>query len=56
MVLPALIFLAVMGGGDGSRGWGIPMATDVAFALGALALLSRRRAAARSSPSCWASR
>ncbi len=42
MVLPALIFLAVMGGGDGSRGWGIPMATDVAFALGALALLSRR--------------
>ena len=42
MVLPALIFVAVMGGADGSRGWGIPMATDVAFALGALALLSRR--------------
>ena len=42
MVLPALIFVAVMGGGGGSRGWGIPMATDVAFALGALALLSRR--------------
>ncbi len=42
MVLPALIFLAVMGGSGGSRGWGIPMATDVAFALGALALLSRR--------------
>lgn len=42
MVLPALIFLAVMGGGGGSRGWGVPMATDVAFALGALALLSRR--------------
>ncbi len=42
IVLPALIFLVVMGGEDGSRGWGIPMATDVAFALGALALLSRR--------------
>ncbi len=42
MVLPALIFLAVMGGEPGSRGWGVPMATDVAFALGALALLSRR--------------
>ena len=42
MLLPALIFLAVMGGDDGSRGWGVPMATDVAFALGALALLSRR--------------
>ncbi|HEX2508120.1 MAG TPA: Na+/H+ antiporter NhaA, partial [Miltoncostaeaceae bacterium] len=35
MVVPALVFLAVMGGGDGSDGWGIPMATDVAFALGA---------------------
>jgi NhaA family Na+:H+ antiporter len=42
MVLPALIFLAVMGGDAGSRGWGIPMATDVAFALGALAALGRR--------------
>ena len=42
MVVPALIFLAVIGGGDGSRGWGIPMATDVAFALGALAALGRR--------------
>ena len=42
MVLPAAIFLAVMGGGDGSRGWGVPMATDVAFALGGLALLSGR--------------
>ena len=42
MVVPALIFLAVIGGGDGSRGWGIPMATDVAFALGALAALGSR--------------
>ena len=42
MVLPALIFLAVMGGHAGSDGWGIPMATDVAFALCALAALGRR--------------
>lgn len=42
MVLPAAIFLAVMGGADGGDGWGIPMATDVAFALGALAALGAR--------------
>jgi Na+:H+ antiporter, NhaA family len=42
MVLPALVFLAVMGGDAGSNGWGIPMATDVAFALSALAVLGRR--------------
>ena len=42
MVVPALVFLAVIGGGEGARGWGIPMATDVAFALGALAALGRR--------------
>lgn len=42
MVLPAAIFLGVMGGQAGSRGWGIPMATDVAFALGALAALGSR--------------
>ncbi len=42
MVVPALVFLAVIGDGEGARGWGIPMATDVAFALGALAALGRR--------------
>ena len=42
MVVPVLIFLLVMGGGEGSRGWGIPMATDVAFALGALAAVGSR--------------
>ena len=42
MLLPALIYLGVMGGGDGSQGWGIPMATDVAFALAALAALGSR--------------
>jgi Na+:H+ antiporter, NhaA family len=42
MVLPAGIYLATMAGADGSRGWGIPMATDVAFALAALAALGSR--------------
>ncbi len=42
MLVPALVFLAVTAGTDGSAGWGIPMATDTAFALGVLALLGRR--------------
>ena len=41
-VLPAIIFLAIVGGGEASRGWGIPMATDIAFALGVLAILGSR--------------
>ena len=41
VVLPAVIFLAVAPE-ESSAGWGIPMATDIAFAVGVLALLGNR--------------
>jgi NhaA family Na+:H+ antiporter len=42
MVVPAALFIVFNSGGVGARGWGIPMATDIAFALGVLAIFGTR--------------
>jgi Na+:H+ antiporter, NhaA family len=42
MVVPAVIFVLVNAGTDNVGGWGIPMATDIAFALGVVAILGSR--------------
>ncbi|ADG82937.1 Na+/H+ antiporter NhaA [Thermincola potens] len=41
MVVPALIFTWFNAGSDAISGWGIPMATDIAFALGCISLIGR---------------
>tara|TARA_B100001123_G_scaffold444563_1_gene593758 strand:+ start:250 stop:1575 length:1326 start_codon:yes stop_codon:yes gene_type:complete len=42
MAVPALLYLMLNTAGEASRGWGIPMATDIAFAVGIVALLGSR--------------
>jgi len=42
MVVPAAVYVVVNAGTDNVGGWGIPMATDIAFALGVVAILGSR--------------
>jgi len=42
MVVPALLYVAINAGSSTVHGWGIPMATDIAFAVGVVALLGNR--------------
>ena len=42
MVFPAVVYVAFNSSGDAASGWGIPMATDIAFAVGVISLLGDR--------------
>jgi NhaA family Na+:H+ antiporter len=42
MIIPALLYLLINHKGEGAHGWGVPMATDIAFVLGLMALLGSK--------------
>jgi NhaA family Na+:H+ antiporter len=42
MVVPAILYAVINAGHESAQGWGIPMATDIAFALAVLAILGKR--------------
>jgi NhaA family Na+:H+ antiporter len=42
LIAPAAIYSALNRGGAGADGWGVPMATDIAFAIGILAVFGKR--------------
>jgi len=42
MLVPAAFYLVLTSGSPAARGWGIPMATDIAFVVGCMAVLGRR--------------
>ena len=42
MLLPAILYVVINWNGEGSHGWGVPTATDIAFTLGLMALLGSK--------------